>query len=238
VFASYREAFRAPSESQLFRQGSAESTVNLKPVRAASWEAGVRVALGGRVTAEVSAYTMRLRDDILTFFDPSNGLRLTQNAGATRHRGVELGLGIALADGLRVDGAFSYAKHTYTEWSPRPGLDYGGNEIELAPELIGNGRLTWRPHFLDSGLVAVEWARLGGYWMDPENTHRYDGHDVFNLYATVPIAAHLELSGRVTNLGNRRYAETTSYNAQQGERFRPGAPRQIYVGAQYRWGGE
>jgi outer membrane receptor protein involved in Fe transport len=54
----------------------------------------------------------------------------------------------------------------------------------------------------------------------------------------VPIAAHLELSGRVTNLGNRRYAETTSYNAQQGERFRPGAPRQIYVGAQYRWGGE
>jgi outer membrane receptor protein involved in Fe transport len=238
VFASYRKAFRAPSESQLFRQGSAESTVNLKPVRAASWEAGVRVALGGRVTAEVSAYTMRLRDDILTFFDPSNGLRLTQNAGATRHRGVELGLGIALADGLRVDGAFSYAKHTYTEWSPRPGLDYGGNEIELAPELIGNGRLTWRPHFLDSGLVAVEWARLGGYWMDPENTHRYDGHYVFNLYATVPIAAHLELSGRVTNLGNRRYAETTSYNAQQGERFRPGAPRQIYVGAQYRWGGE
>ena len=36
VFASYREAFRAPSESQLFRQGSAENTVDLKPVRAAN----------------------------------------------------------------------------------------------------------------------------------------------------------------------------------------------------------
>ncbi|HEU5041021.1 MAG TPA: TonB-dependent receptor, partial [Gemmatimonadales bacterium] len=38
LFASYREAFRAPAESQLFRQGAAESTVDLKPVRARSVE--------------------------------------------------------------------------------------------------------------------------------------------------------------------------------------------------------
>jgi iron complex outermembrane recepter protein len=236
VFASYREAFRAPSESQLFRQGSAESTVDLKPVRAASWEAGVRAALGGSITLEAAAYSMRLRDDILTFFDPANGLRLTQNAGATNHRGVELGLGLALATGLRLDGAVSYAEHTYAEWSPRPGLDYGGNAIELAPRFLGNGRLTYRPHFLDSGLVAAEWVRLGSYWMDPENTHEYPGHDVFNVLASVPLAANLELSGRITNLGDRRYAETSSFNAQQGERFRPGAPRQFYLGAQYRLG--
>ena len=50
LFASYREAFRAPAESQLFRQGAAESTVDLKPVRAQSWEAGFRTALGGEFT--------------------------------------------------------------------------------------------------------------------------------------------------------------------------------------------
>src|SRR5262245_25070611 len=32
LFGSYRAAFRAPSESQLFRQGSAVSTVDLAPV--------------------------------------------------------------------------------------------------------------------------------------------------------------------------------------------------------------
>ena len=235
LFGSYREAFRAPSESQLFRQGSAEGTVDLKPVRAKSWEAGFRAALGGTVTVEATGYSMRLRDDVLTFFDPGTGLRLTQNAGATNHRGVELGVGVGLGRGLRLDGAMSYAKHTYVEWQPRPGVDYTGNEMELAPRVLGNGRLSYRPPFMSSGVVAVEWVRLGSYWMDPENTHKYDGHDLFNLFATVPVMAHLELSGRITNLADSRFAETSSFNAQQGERFRPGAPRQFFLGAQYRF---
>ena len=235
LFASYREAFRAPSESQLFRQGAALSTVDLKPVRAQSWEAGVRTALAGVVTLEATVYSMRLRDDILTFFDPGNGLRLTQNAGATNHRGVELGTGVGLGRGIRLDAAVSYAKHTYVEWEPRPGVDYTGNEMELAPRLLGNGRLSYRPPFLDRGVLAVEWVKLGSYWMDPENTRKYDGHDLFNVFATVPVMEHLDLSGRVTNLANRRFAETSSFNAQQGERFRPGAPRQFFLGAQYRF---
>jgi iron complex outermembrane recepter protein len=235
LFASYREAFRAPSESQLFRQGSAERTVDLKPVRAQSWEAGLRTALAGVVTFEATGYSMRLRDDILTFFDPSNGLRLTQNAGATNHRGVEVGLGVGLARGLRLDGALSYAEHTYVEWQPREGVNYTGNEMELAPRFLGNGRLSYRPPFLSTGLVAVEWVKLGSYWMDPENTHKYDGHDLFNLFATVPVMDHLELSGRLTNLADKRFAETSSFNQQQGERFRPGAPRQFFLGAQYRF---
>jgi outer membrane receptor protein involved in Fe transport len=237
IFASYREAFRAPSESQLFRQGSAVSTVDLKPVRAASWEGGFRAALGGLMTLEAAAYSMRLRDDILTFFDPANGLRLTQNAGATNHRGVEVGVGIALVPGVRLDGAVSYAEHTYAGWQPRPTLDYSGKEMELAPRFLGNTRLSYRPPFLSAGLVAVEWVRLGSYWMDPENSRKYDGHDLFNAYATLPVVDHLELSGRVTNIGDRRFAETSSFNPQQGERFRPGAPRQVYLGAQYRLGG-
>ena len=235
VFASYRAAFRAPSESQLFRQGAALNTVDLKPVRAASWEVGFRTALGGVVTLEATGYSMRLRDDILTFFDPANGLRLTQNAGATNHRGVELGVGLSVVEGLRLDGAVSYAKHSYVAWSPRAGVDYSGNEMELAPRFLGNARLSYRPAFLSSGLIALEWTRLGSYWMDPENSHKYAGHSLFNVYGTAPVVAHLELTARVTNLGNRVFAETSSFNAQQDERFRPGAPRQVYLGAQYKF---
>jgi iron complex outermembrane recepter protein len=235
LFASYREAFRAPSESQLFRQGAAESTVDLKPVRAQSWEAGFRTALDGVVTLEVTGYSMRLRDDIVTFFDPSTGLRLSQNAGATNHRGVELGAGVGIGGGLRLDAALSYARHTYVEWAPRPDVDYGGNEMELAPRILGNGRLSYRPQFLSSGVLALEWVRLGSYWMDPENTHKYEGHDLFHLFATIPVMEHVELSGRVTNLTDRRHAETSSFNLQQDERFRPGPPRQFFLGAQYRF---
>jgi len=36
-FISYRQAFRAPSESQLFRQGKAINTVDLKPITCSTW---------------------------------------------------------------------------------------------------------------------------------------------------------------------------------------------------------
>lgn len=234
VFGSYRAAFRAPSESQLFRQGRAESTVDLEPVKASSIEGGVRALIGGRATVEATVYSMRLRDDILTFIDPA-GLRLTQNAGATQHRGLELGLGLAPLHGVRFDASMAYAKHTYDEWAPSGTADYSGKEMELAPRFFANARLTLRPALLRTGSVGIEWVRLGSYFMDPENTHTYGGHDLFNVHATLPVHGQLELVGRVTNIGNRRYAETSSFTQQQGERFRPGAPRQVFVGAQYRF---
>ena len=237
VFASYREAFRAPSESQLFRQGAAESTVDLKPVRAQSWEAGFRTALGGVVTLEATGYSMRLRDDILTFFDPATGLRLTQNAGATNHRGVELGLG--RGPRWRVCGwmaRVSYAKHTYVDWQPRP-----RRGLQRQRDGAGAALPRQRPAQLpaarssSSGLVAFEWIRLGSYWMDPENTHKYDGHDLFNLYATVPVMAHVELSGRVTNLGDRALRRDVVVQRAAGRALPAGPPRQFFLGAQYRF---
>lgn len=235
VFGSYREAFRAPSESQYFRQGAAESTVDLKPVRAQSWELGTRTAIGGIATVEVSAYHMRLKDDILTFQDPSNGLRLTQNAGATKHRGIEVGVGISPVRQLRLDAAAAVAKHSYVTWVPRPTSVYSGNEMELAPRVLGNVRATYRPTFLETGFFAVEWTRTGSYWMDPENTRKYDGHDLFTAFTTIPVSPRVELSGRVTNIGNRRFAETSSFTATQQDRYRPGAPRQFFLGLQYRF---
>jgi outer membrane receptor protein involved in Fe transport len=234
AFASYRAAFRAPSESQLFRQGRAESTIDLEPVKVRSVEGGVRAMLGGKATVEATVYSMHLRDDILTFIDPA-GLRLTQNAGATSHRGVEVGVGVAPIREVRLDASMAYAKHTYDEWRPSGGTDYSGNEMELAPRFFANARVTFRPALLGSGSLGIEWVRLGSYYMDPENTHKYGGHDLFNASATLPVHGRLELVGRVTNIGNRRYAETSSFTAQQGERFRPGAPRQLFLGAQYRF---
>jgi outer membrane receptor protein involved in Fe transport len=237
VFASYRAAFRAPSESQLFRQGAAESTVDLEPVKAGSFEAGVRTLLGGNVTFEATAYSMRLTDDILTFFDPGTGLRLTQNAGATSHRGVEVGLGMAPVPAIRIDASVAYARHRYDRWQARGGadpVDYSGNEMELAPRLFGTARVTLRPEFLSDGALVMEYVRLGSYYMDPGNTHEYAGHDLLNVQANVPVYAGLDIVARVSNVTGERYAETSSYNVQQGERFRPGAPRQLFVGAQYR----
>jgi len=232
VFASYTTGFRSPSEGQLFRQGQADNTVGLKPVEAVSWEGGARGEVLGRVGYQLSAYTMTMTDDILTLVNP-DGTRETVNAGKTLHRGVEAGLGIRLPAGFRADVSWSRALHRYEEWSPRAGLDYAGKEMESAPRTIFDARLGYS---LADARFSAEWQRIGGYWMDADNTHRYPGHALLNLHATVPVARQVELVGRMNNVLDRRYAEAAQYTAARGDEFAPGMPRSMYLGVQYRVG--
>jgi outer membrane receptor protein involved in Fe transport len=74
--------------------------------------------------------------------------------------------------------------------------------------------------------------------MNPENTERYGGYDLFHLSGAVPVAEGLQVVGRLQNLANTRYAETSSFNAFQGRRYRPGPPRTFYLGVQYRLGSD
>lgn len=236
AFASYRAAFRAPSEGQLFRQGSALNTVDLEPVKAHNYEFGLRAA-GRRVSAEATAYQLDIRDDILTFFDPTTGLRQASNAGATRHRGVELGISAVPAAGVRLDGAWALTRQVYQEWRPNPSTDFGGRKIETAPSNMGRLGATLTPEVLRGGFLGVEWVHLGSYWMDPANTERYGGFDLVHVSASVPVVAGLAVAARIHNLADSRYAETSSFNAAQGRRYRPGQPRTLYLGVQYSSGG-
>lgn len=246
-FVSYRHAFRVPSEGQLFRQGSAVNTVGLDPVKVDNYEVGVR----GRAFAqtrhetryELSVYHMTKRDDILNYRDPVTGATEVVNAGETLHRGIELGLAAPLAERLELGVAFSYAKHTYEDWVARVGggnVDFSGNEMESAPRVMASLRLNWRPLLLNGGRIEAEWERLGNYWMDQANTHKYDGHSVYNLRADYPVGKSLELYARVMNLTDRRYATAAAYRAAafgSPERFEyaPGLERTLYVGLNYTW---
>jgi outer membrane receptor protein involved in Fe transport len=237
VFASYAHGFRAPSEGQLFRQGQAASTVDLDPVRADSWEAGARGSLFEHISYQVSAYRMQVSDDILTFTDTQTGTRETSNAGRTLHRGVEVGLGAALPAGVHADLSWSRARHTYEAWSPRPDVDFAGNEMESAPHTLVSARLGWRPEWLRDADFAAEWAHVGSYWMDADNTHRYGGHALVNLRADLPVTRGIELVARANNLLDERYAEGASFTQAAGEEFAPGMPRTVYLGLQWRWEG-
>jgi iron complex outermembrane receptor protein len=228
-FASYRAAFRVPSESQLFRQGAATNTVGLDPVKADNYEVGFRAGIGAVVSLEGTAYRLDIHDDILTFFDPANGLRLASNAGATRHRGIELGASFNPVPALRGELSWVHAKHSYEDWKPSTGSDYSGHEIELAPRDLGRTALTVTPFGARGGSVTAEWIHEGSYWMDPENTTRYDGYELGNLFARIPVRRGLELSARLNNITNRRYAESSSFTALQGERLRPGSPRSFFL---------
>jgi outer membrane receptor protein involved in Fe transport len=240
VFASYRNGFRAPSQGQLFQQNSAANTVDLEPVKVDSYEAGLRGQLASRVVYQVSAYDLTISDDILTFVTPQN-TREARNAGKSRHRGVEVSSGLALAPRLRLDGAYSLASHRYVEWTPAaatgttPGVSYSGKLVEQAPRELANTVLAWSPTALRNGRIAFEWCHMGSYAEDPANTATYGGHELFNVNVNAFLTPKAEVFARVMNVANRRFAELVSYDAFQRDQYTPGAPRSVFAGLRYVW---
>jgi outer membrane receptor protein involved in Fe transport len=232
VFVSYRHGFRAPSQGQLFRQGSSLNTVGLQPVKADNYEVGVRGRIGPRVDYDLSLYALLKRDDVLSY-TLADGSREVQNAGRTSHRGVELSLGVQAVPALRLDVAYSYARHEYESWDPSATVTLSGNEMANAPRHLGTASLTLTPPQLDGAQASLEWSRVGGYWQDAENTHWYPGHDLFHVRATYPLGPNFVLMMRVMNLTDRRYAETSGYTTARGQEYAPGMPRTVYAGGQY-----
>lgn len=233
-FLSYRNAFRAPSEGQIFRQGSAINTVDLKPIKVSSIEAGLR-GKSKNSNYNLSIYMMSKKDDILTYTDTAANTKETMNAGETSHQGIEVGYGRKFTPLLKLDVAVSYATHKYEEWNPKTGISYTGNEMESAPNLIANARLGHKSSFLNGGKMEVEWVKLGDYWMDAANTYKYAGHHVFNLRINHFISKDLELYGRLMNVADVRYATSAKYTSPTKIEYAPGMPRTAYVGMKYKF---
>jgi iron complex outermembrane recepter protein len=235
AYASWSRGFRAPSQSQLFRQGRAANTVALQPVRADNVEAGVRGSLAQRVSWELVGYRMTKRDDILSYRH-ADGSTETVNAGRTLHRGVELTVGAELGGGLRADVAFARNRHDYDVWQPQPDVDLGGMEVEDAPRETASLALRYAPAALRGAALTAEWMRIGPYWMDAQNTHRYDGHDLLHVRLNAPLRTGAVLFARLMNATDARFAEGAAYTPARGEEFAPGLPRTLYVGVQLQAG--
>jgi iron complex outermembrane receptor protein len=245
TFASYRHAFRVPSQGQLFRQGKSTNTVKLDPVKVDNYEIGLRGSLGGKageradskVNYEISVYYMVKEDDILTFkYD--DGSRETQNVGKTLHQGIETGLTAPLHADIDLAVSYAYTEFTYEDWQPDGSTDYSDNQIEAAPRDIGNVAVGYHPSQLKGGKVELEFVHLGQYWMDQANTETYKGHQLLNLRFNYPVNPEFKLSARILNLEDKTYATNATYkpaafgNAEKFE-YAPGMPRTAYVSASY-----
>ncbi|OYZ25363.1 MAG: TonB-dependent receptor, partial [Hydrogenophilales bacterium 16-64-40] len=181
-----------------------------------------------------SVYHMAKKDDIVSYTDPVTTQRTVVNAGKTLHRGIELGLGLPLAQAWLVDVSLSYAKHTYETWIVSGTVDYSGNEMETAPRVIANTRLTYAPGYMNGGRFQIEWFKLGSYWLDAGNTGKYDGYDLVNLRANYPFGKEMELYGSISNLFDERYAEIADGTG-SAPTYTVGLPRAAVLGLQAKW---
>jgi iron complex outermembrane receptor protein len=229
-FVSYRQGFRTPTVTQLFRPGRSADSTALDPVKSESFEVGLRGMVGERISFELAGYYMTNRDDILVFTDDETGGRQIENSGKTRHKGIEFSVDIEVTPVLLFSAAYAYNHHSFIEWMPRSGTDLSGHKINRAPKDVANVRLAWRPDWLNGGRLEVEYQHLGSYYLDDNNTHTYGGHDLLHLRGNIKIDNGLDIYLRLHNLFNSRYATNGRFNGFVGEELKPGQPRTLYAG--------
>lgn len=231
IYANYGQGFVPPQVNQLYRNSSSSSgNADLKPSSYHNYEVGGwMTVMPSLAKIDVSYYVMDGTNEIISVLQ-DDGSTLRQNAGETRHQGIEYGVSVTPIEDilLRVSGTNSIHKFTdYVEG----GESYNGNQMPQAPKWVANGQVTYKPSQVEGLRVSLEWQHIGEYNMDREETKTYGGHDVFHFRAGYRIHG-VEVWTNVMNISDELYA-TSARSSRWGDSYSVGKPRHITVGLSY-----
>jgi outer membrane receptor protein involved in Fe transport len=256
LYVAYKEGFRAPAFLELtcadpdspcvgLQAGVAPDATftSLRPVKARSYEAGIRASPQKWFDASVAIFRTDLIDDIYSVSPNATALYF-QNVGNTRREGIEL----SIATALRNWNAF--VNYTYTRAtfqsnfsiaSPRTPEDdeevVVGNQLPLVPN-----------HRLNTGIrfSPVDWATVSvnGSYVSDQFFRGDENNTQPKLKAYFVLSAGLEIRWKsfrgfvhLRNLLNTNY-ETFGTYANSGTGIEPfltpGTPLHFMVGASYR----
>lgn len=228
LFAGYRQAFRIPQVTNLFRQGANADSIHLRPIVADTYEAGLRSGDQNAITWELVAWRIIKRDDVLT---SNTGFGAAQtNNGKTEHTGVEASLGWRITREWRAYGALSYAEHRYVNWVSAQG-NFSGKDIPAAPRHTALAALDHAPAWAPGLLVGAEAQVLGRYATNDANTFSYNGHTLLNLRGEYAVAPGVKVFARALNVTNARWATLASVTSNQPQ-YAPGMPFTAFAGVQ------
>ncbi len=218
--------FRAPQATELYRLQRGQDVADLDAETLDAVEVGLRGNLP--LEWELVGFYQRKRNFI---FRDADGFNVSD--GKTGHRGLEFSFRQRLTDTLSAAARGTYAIHWY-----RFDRDLGGErivsgrDISSAPRKLASADLTWRPG--DGWMAQLAVEHNGGYWLDAENTRRYDGHTLVHGFVAHDLDQRWTASLRVRNLLDRRYAERADF-AFGNFRYFPGPGRSVFVSIERAW---
>jgi outer membrane receptor protein involved in Fe transport len=228
VFVRLSRGFRAPQTSELYRLQSGQEIANLDSEELKSVELGLRGS-GDRWEYELGSYYTE-KDDVI--FQDAN--RRNVSGASTRHYGLDFSLRWQFVEkfDLALDG--NVARHEYDSDINLLGSsgNIKGNQIDTSPENFGSLRLGW--DFLPAYRAELEWVHMDEYFIEPDNNHKYDGHDLLNLRINGALTKNLSAGVRVTNLTDEDYAERADFGF-GNYRYFVGEPRSVYASLEYRF---
>jgi outer membrane receptor protein involved in Fe transport len=223
-YANYSQGYVPPQVTDLY---NGVKVPYLQPQTFFNYEAGGWLSLWkNKLYADWSLYQLDGTNQIISVRQ-NDGSFINQNAGKTRHRGIEYGLTLRPDEEwtLRISGTWS--DHVFIVQYEN-NKNYSGNQMAAAPRFIANTELTWRPSFLKNFRLGVEWQHLGKYWMDNANTKQYKGFDIVN-FRTGYQRGQWELWVNALNAFNKYYAALATRST-YGYSYNLGDPAEVTIG--------
>ena len=218
LYASVSSGFRPPQVTELYRLRGGQTVADLDSERLTAFEAGFK-----NDAVAVAAFVERTRDFLFRDADAFN-----VSDGRTRSAGVEFS-GTHAIGRHELQLSATYAKHEYDFTRSATGREQivDGNDLDSAPRWIAHA--AWSMVISDTLDQELEVNRVGSYFVNAANTARYKGHYAVNWRMQWQATASTELSLRVINLLNERYADRADF-AFGSYRYFPAMPRQFYLG--------
>jgi iron complex outermembrane receptor protein len=236
VYGNIGTSFETPTTTELTNRPSGAGGFNptLEPRKATNFELGVRGDVVGRLSYSVALFDAEVRDELIPFPVPADttGRVYYQNAGRSRHRGVEVGAEVEFAPGVDLVTAWTYSDFRYKQYSVG-GSPLDGRALPGIPQHWLHLLLRGRPAFARGGWVEVEETHSSGYLVsDAVNTSTSPWWTTNVRVGWDGTVGSLRLRPFVglNNVWNRFYVSSVVINAANGRYYEPAPGRNMYVG--------
>jgi iron complex outermembrane recepter protein len=235
VYGNVGTSFETPTTTELANRPDSAGGFNptLQPQRATNYEIGARGDLAGRLNVSLALFRADVRDELIGYQVPTSpGRVFFQNAGRSRHQGVELGADLAVMAGLRLTTAWTYSDFRYTSYTAGTHV-LDGRAIPGIPQHWLHLLLKGRPAVARGGWGELELTRSSGVFVnDTLNTYASGWWRTDMRLGWDGTAGGLRLRPFVgfNNVFNRAYVGSVVINAANQRYYEPAPGRNMYVG--------
>ncbi|MBW8190130.1 TonB-dependent receptor [Neiella marina] len=224
VYFNLSHSFRPPQATELYRLQREQTVADLDSEEQLSTQLGYRLTTS-QLAAEVVGYWADKENVIYRDSDYFN-----VSDGEVRSQGAEVLLHYIFNSRWDIRGVANYGRHRYRNHRIINGVEIYNNDVDSAPRHFGNLQLGYQ--LGEQGRIELEYQYQGSYYTDAENLHKYNGHELFNLYSSLNWQG-ITLSLNMFNLFDERYAERADYTSFSGDRYFPSRPRSVFAAIEF-----
>jgi outer membrane receptor protein involved in Fe transport len=233
-YGNYSEGYVPPQITELF---NSVTVPYLQPQTFYNYEAGGWLSIANnKLYADWSLYLLNGTNEIISVRQ-ADGSTMNQNAGKTRHYGIEYGITYRPDTQWQLRLSATNARHQYITTIVK-GIDFSGKEISAAPHFVSNAEISFHPEAVKGLRLSAEWQHQSRYCMDDLNAYRYKGFDVMNLRAGYRRMG-FEIWVNALNMFNTYYSVLATKSTSAGNAsyaYTLGDPREITLGIGYHFG--